>query len=107
MGDQIIKLTRAGIVLAGLVVVGMWWCVPPAEAGIVRGIGSIVAGVFALPVNIIQGTFSGPPVLGTLIGAVNGTINTVTLLAGGTLDILSDAVPLAQAAAPFVLPFLF
>ena len=95
-----------GIVLVGVTLLGLWCCVPSAEADIIRGIQRIVAGVFALPLNTIQGTFSGPPVIGTLLGAVNGTINTVTLVAGGALDILDTAVPLAQAVAPYVLPFV-
>lgn len=90
-------------------VVAMQWCLgtPSADANIVRGLAEVVAGVFALPMGIIQGTFSGPPVLGTVVGAVSGTINTVTLVAGGAMDIVSGVIPLAQAAAPFVLPFLF
>ena len=81
--------------------------VPTAEAGIVRGVQRIVAGAFALPLNIIQGTFSGPPVVGTLMGAVNGTFQTVSLVTGGAFEMVAGAIPLAKAAAPYVLPFLF
>ena len=95
----------AGLVLGAAVVV----CSPaaPAEAGIVRGLQEIVAAAFAVPLGVLQGTLSGPPVIGTLTGAVGGVFRTVTLVGGGVVDILSDAIPLAKAIGPFLLPFLF
>ena len=80
---------------------------PPAHAGLIGGITKIITGVFQLPVSTLVGTVSGPPIIGTLLGAVNGVIGTTTLLAGGVLEIAASAIPLAKAAAPFVLPFLF
>ena len=78
----------------------------PAQADVIRGLGKIVAGVFAIPISTVAGTFGGPPILGTLMGLANGTINTVGLIAGGTLEVAASAVPVAKAVAPFFLPFL-
>ena len=77
-----------------------------AEANLISGLTKIVSGAFQLPLSILVGTFTGPPVVGTLMGAVNGTIRTVALVAGGTLEVAADGVALAKRAAPFVLPFL-
>ena len=90
-----------------LLVIGLWCVNPrPAEANVVSGLSKIVAGVFQLPVSILVGTFPGPPVVGTLMGVVNGTIRTVTLVGGGALELAADGAALAKAAAPFVLPFV-
>ena len=90
------------------VVAAVWLlAAPPAHAGLVSGIGRIVAGVFQLPLSTLVGTLSGPPVLGTVFGAVNGAIGTVTMVTGGVFEVAAAAIPWARAAAPFVLPFLF
>ncbi len=78
----------------------------PAEASIVSGIGKILSAAFQLPLSVLAGTFTGPPIIGTALGAFNGAFNTVGLLAGGAIDLASSAVPIAKAAAPFFLPFL-
>ena len=79
----------------------------PAQADLISGLGKIVAGVFAIPLSVITGTLSGPPILGTVLGVANGTINAVGLVAGGTLEVAASAVPIAKTVAPFLLPFLF
>lgn len=78
----------------------------PAQADLIRGLGKIVAGVFAIPVGALAGTMSGPPILGTVLGIASGTIHTIGLVAGGTFEIAASAVPVAKAVAPFLLPFL-
>ena len=80
---------------------------PPAEAGLIKGIQEIVAGVLQIPISTIAGTFSGPPIVGTLFGAANGLFNGVGLLADGALNLAFGALGLAKTAAPFVLPFVF
>lgn len=77
-----------------------------AEANILAGVTKMVVGVFAIPLSTLAGTFSGPPILGTLMGAVNGTIRGVTLVTSGALELALDGAGLAKAAAPYVLPFL-
>ena len=90
-----------------LLVIGLCIASPrPAEANLISGLTKIVAGVFQLPVSILAGTFTGPPVIGTLMGAVNGTFRTVSFIAGGATELALDGVSLAKAAAPYVLPFL-
>lgn len=92
--------------LLSIVIAGVLCGAEPAEANIVSGLSKIVAGAFQLPLSVLVGTFSGPPIVGTLMGAVNGTIRTVSLVAGGTLELATDGVALAKRAAPYVLPFL-
>ncbi len=105
MGYQTKKLARAGAY--ALLAIGLWCVNPrPAEANVISGLSKIVAGVFQLPVSILAGTFTGPPIVGTLMGAVNGTIQTVTLIGGGALELAADGAALAKAAAPYVLPFV-
>ena len=59
-----------------------------------------------MPVSLIVGTFSGPPIVGTLLGAVNGTIRGVGMVASGVLELGMDGIGLAKMAAPYVLPFV-
>ncbi|MBI3011036.1 MAG: hypothetical protein HYY58_00895 [Candidatus Omnitrophica bacterium] len=80
---------------------------PPAEADLIRGVGKIIGGVLQLPLSTLAGTFNGPPLVGTLLGAVNGTINAVGMVLGGTLELAGDGLALAKMAAPYVLPFVF
>ena len=70
--------SRSLIGIGGLLS-GLCLAVPPAEAAIVRGVQKIIAGVFTLPLSVLAGTFNGPPLVGTLMGAVNGTMTSVSL----------------------------
>ncbi len=79
---------------------------PHAHAGLIRGVGRILAGVLEVPRSILVGTFTGPPIVGTLLGVVNGTVNGVMSIAGGALEIAGSAVPLAMKAAPLIPVFL-
>ncbi len=81
-------------------------CPQHAEAGIASGLLKIVAGVIELPRAILAGTFSGPPIVGTAMGVVVGAFNTVGLLAGGAIELVGSAVPLALKAAPLIPIFI-
>ena len=96
-------MRRAGVASAAAVAV-LLLCAPPAHADIIRGLTKILTGVLTLPVSIITGTFSGPPVLGTVLGVVNGAVGGVTMVASGLLDLAASAVPIAKAVAPFLIP---
>ncbi len=77
-----------------------------AEPDLFGGIADIVSGVFVLPYDILAGTVSGPPIIGTIGGALVGTMNALALTVRGTLRIAGAAVPIAMQAAPYVLPFV-
>ena len=64
-------------------------------------------GVLQLPLQLLAGTFSGPPVIGTAFGAVNGVVRGVGMVTHGALELASSALGIAKTAAPFLLPFLF
>ncbi|MBI2093272.1 MAG: hypothetical protein HYT88_00910 [Candidatus Omnitrophica bacterium] len=81
--------------------------VPVAEANPIRGLFKMVAGVLQVPLSTLVGTVSGPPIVGTVLGAVNGTVSGVGLVLGGAWEVAAFGVDAAKAAAPFVLPFLF
>ena len=88
-----------------LVVILSWS--PPVEAALARGVQEVVMGVLQIPLQILSGTFSGPPVVGTAFGAVNGVVRGLGLVTHGALELVSSGLGIAKAAAPFVLPFLF
>lgn len=79
---------------------------PTAQAGVVRGIMSIVAGVLEVPRSTIAGTFGGPPIVGTLLGVVNGTFRGVALITHGVLETVVSSVGLAKKYAPLIPIFL-
>ena len=62
----------------------------------------IMIGVLSLPLSILAGTVKGPPIIGTLAGALNGTVSGVGLVLSGAVDLLQAAVPLAKTVAPFL-----
>ena len=99
-------LKRRGAVWA-ILMVGLLFFAPPAEANIVRGVQKIVAGVFQIPISILGGTFSGPPIVGTLMGAINGTIQGVGLVASGALDLAASGVSVAKTVGPYLIPIFF
>ena len=95
--------------LAPLGMLVLVWLIaaPPAEAAVVQGLARLFSAVFHLPLAILAGTFSGPPVIGTLMGAVNGIVGSLGLAGSGAMELGISAVSVAKAAAPYLLPFLF
>ncbi len=85
--------------------VGFFLWAPSAKADVLRGIMDVLSGVLVVPLSTLEGTFSGPPVIGTAFGALNGVVNGVSLVAQGAFELAASAVPIAKALAPF-LPFL-
>ncbi len=73
-----------------------------AEAGVVSGLMKVVGGVFQIPRGILAGTFGGPPILGTAVGALTGTLQGVAMVAGGALETVFSLVPLALKVAPLI-----
>ena len=96
-------MTAWGIIIAAMCLLSA----STAEAAIVRGIQEVVGGIFQLPLSILAGTFNGPPVVGTLMGALSGTLKGVGLVAHGALELAASGVSIAKAAAPYILPFVF
>lgn len=82
----------------------------PAHAdetgGLLGGVADILGAAFSLPAGILQGTLSGPPILGTVGGALSGALNTVSLAVRGILRLAGVAIPVAAKAAPFIPLFL-
>ena len=98
---------RARIALIGVMVL---WLAAPAYAGFSDGITDLVTAPFELPKQVLAGTLSGPPIVGTVAGAVVGTFATagkvlrgVGGLATGVLNLGSALAPLAPYVLPFVL----
>lgn len=93
----------------GLALIGFLAFQPPAAADpigdAVGGIGDLVTAVFAIPMGIVQGTLSGPPIIGTVGGALTGTVNALGSTLGGVFKLIRAAIPFAGAAAPY-LPFV-
>ncbi len=79
---------------------------PKAHAGFLDGVGDVVAGAFALPLDILSGTFSGPPVIGTVSGVLNGAMHTIGYTARGVFKLAGAAAPVAMSVAPFLPIFL-
>lgn len=77
-----------------------------AEAAILKGIQEVFAGLLQVPIMTLAGTFRGPPVVGTVVGAATGVLTGVGLVAHGALELALSGVGLAKTAAPYVLPFL-
>jgi hypothetical protein len=92
---------------AALLLVMLFAAAPAAEAGLLRGVQEVVSGVLQVPLSTLAGTFQGPPVAGTLFGAVNGLFSGLGLVTSGALNLAGGALGLAKSVAPLLLPFLF
>ncbi len=101
-------MKRRLVILGMLVVLVMGAPIPKASADndLIGGIGDVLAGATALPMSIIEGTLSGPPILGTLSGALLGTARTLGFATRGLLRLAGVALPLALRLAPYVPVFL-
>lgn len=77
---------------------------PPADADILSGVKNVIAGVLAIPLSTLGGTFSGPPIIGTLMGAINGTVNGIGLVAQGALDLAASGFSIAKSVGPYLIP---
>ena len=103
---------RSRRVGAGLIVLALAACVlvPAHEAraddDLFGGIGDIVGGVFDIPVDTLVGTFTGPPIVGTVAGVLHGTIRALSSTTRGVFRLLGAGIPLAFRAAPYVFFFL-
>ena len=97
-------LTPAGCLAPIVFISILLLTTPPAHADIIRGVGKIISGVLAIPMSTLAGTFNGPPIIGTLAGAISGAFNGVGSVLSGVLDVASSAIPLAKAVAPFLIP---
>jgi len=87
-------------------IVGLTLLAPTAQAAIVRGVQEVIMGLLQLPLATLAGTFSGPPIIGTVAGAASGLVSGVGLVTHGALELLASGVSIAKTVAPFVLPFL-
>jgi hypothetical protein len=78
-------------------------CAAPAEASasLLGGLVKIVAGVLEVPSSIIAGTLQFP-VVGTLAGALTGTVRGLGMVAQGALETVTGTVPIALKLLPFL-----
>ena len=78
-----------------------------AHAGnLTQGLIDVVTGPLELPKQVVVGTFTGPPLLGTIAGVFTGTFSAVGTTLRGVAELASGALGLGSALAPYALPFL-
>ena len=102
MGSET-KTTKSLSVAAALAVCLLCFAAT-AEANPISGIFKIIGGVLQVPLSMLVGTFSGPPILGTAFGAVNGVIQGLGMVASGALELVSDGVGVAKTVGPYLIP---
>ena len=68
---------------------------PVREPSVMHGAGQVVRGtVVELPKTVIEGTLNGPPVVGTAMGLLGGTVRALQVTAAGLVE-------MAQGFHPF------
>ncbi len=67
-----------------------------------RGFFRILTAVFELPKHVIEKTLTEPLIVGTVDGAVSGTVYAVSAVAKGTLDIARGVAPYAKYMVFFI-----
>ena len=66
-----------------------------SEPSVMHGAGQVVRGtVVELPKTVIEGTLNGPPVVGTAMGLLGGTVRALQVTAAGLVE-------MAQGFHPF------
>lgn len=88
------------------VALGLLLLAAPAHAGLAEGIVDVLSAPFEIPKQILVGTFTGPPILGTVAGAFSGAFSAVGRTLRGVGEIASGALGLGSALAPYALPFV-
>lgn len=79
----------------------------PAYAGnLANGLVDVISGPLELPKQIIVGTLTGPPIIGTLAGAVTGAFAAIGTTLRGVAEVAAGSVSLGSSLAPYVLPFV-
>lgn len=63
------------------------------------GFQRVLLSAFQLPFQVVNQTLNGPIGVGTVYGAVTGTVRTVSDMVGGTFDMAAAAAPYAKYAA--------
>ena len=97
------RVRQAG--LAAALAIGVFVAIAPrAEANAIDGVMDIVSGVLNVPLATLQGTFSGPPVIGTLFGAINGVLGGVALVGRGALELGAAGLQVAKMVGPYLIP---
>lgn len=95
---------------AALLLIGVACLAPPAYAGnLTNGLFDVVTGPLELPKQILIGTLTGPPIIGTLTGVVAGAFSAVGTTLRGAAELASGTLGLGSALAPlapYVLPFI-
>ncbi len=60
---------------------------PPRDPTLGHGFGEVVRGVvFELPKTVLDATFNGPPIAGTLVGIVAGAARAVQRTVAGVVE---------------------
>lgn len=78
-----------------------------AHAGhLADGIVNVLSAPFEIPKHIVVGTLTGPPILGTVVGAFGGAFSAVGRTLRGVGEIATGAITTGSALAPYALPFL-
>ena len=92
---------------AVLLVVGPPIAPASAQANeLIGGVGDIIGGALSIPIGVLAGTLNGPPILGTVGGALAGMLNTLSLTTRGVLRLLGVAIPIAGRLVPLLPVFL-
>ncbi len=94
----------------GWLLLGAAVLAPPAYAGnLTNGLIDVVTGPLELPKQMLVGTMTGPPILGTLAGVVAGAFSAVGTTLRGVVELASGTVGVGSALAPlapYILPFI-
>ena len=85
-----------------VVVLGWALTAPSASADLGSGIAYIIGGILEVPRATLAGTFGGFPILGTVFGALSGTLRGLAMVTRGALEL----VPVAAKLAPLIPVFL-
>ena len=96
------RFARAAVIGSLLLIASPSVC----HASLTGGVMDLVGGVFAIPMGILRGTFGGPPIIGTIGGALQGALQTVALTTRGAFELVGVAIPLAAKVAPLIPLFL-
>lgn len=95
---------KEGLVVLGIIVGIIFFASPPNLYAddvqninyVERGFLRILTAAFQLPIYLVQKTLAGPPIVGTVDGALTGAFYTISSVTGGAFDIARGAVPYAK-----------
>ena len=100
MRNNKVRIAECGLRIGAMMIGSLLWAAPVAAAeqkadpSFLHGVGQVIDGlVLEFPKTVLDGTLEGPPVVGTVFGALAGVVRAGQKTVGGMLEMSAGFDP--------------